>query len=134
MTIPRWIRPLFVVAAAYDIVLGLAFFFLYPGIYARSGVDLPNHPGYVQLNALFVMIMGIGFGMVAAAPERNRDLVTLGTLFKAAFAGIVFLYWARGLMPAMWLPWAACDTLFLVAFLVALAVLPAPGARRPAAA
>ncbi len=122
---PRWIRPLFIVAGIYDLVLGLAFLVLYGWIYSRFGVTLPNHPGYVQLNALFVMVMGIAFFMVAAAPERNRNLIVLGALFKAAYAGIVFFYWTCGRMPSMWLPWAICDALFMVAFLVALAALPA---------
>lgn len=122
--VPKWIRPLFVFAALYDIVLGAAYFVLYPTLYARFGVTLPNHPGYVQLNALFVAIMGVGFWMVANAPARNRDMITLGALFKAAYAGIVFVYWARGMMPSMWLIWAVCDTLFLVSFLVALRALP----------
>lgn len=121
---PKWIRPLFVFAALYDILLGAAYFVFYPALYARFGVTLPNHPGYVQLNALFVAIMGVGFWMVANAPARNRDLILLGSLFKAAYAGIVFLYWARGMMPSMWLIWAVCDTLFLVSFLVALRALP----------
>lgn len=121
---PRWIRSLFIVAALYDLVLGAAYLVLYPTLYARFGVALPNHPGYVQLNALFVVIMGIGFWMVANAPVRNRDLIALGMLFKAAYAGIVFFYWARGMMPAMWLIWAVCDTLFLLAFLLALRALP----------
>jgi hypothetical protein len=121
---PRWIRPLFIVAALYDILLGAAYFLLYPSLYARFGIELPNHPGYVQLNALFVAIMGVGFWMVANAPARNRDLIALGSLFKVAYAGIVFAYWARGLMPSMWLIWAVCDALFLVAFLAALRALP----------
>lgn len=121
---PRWIRLLFIVAALYDVVLGAVYLFLYPSLYARFGVALPNHPGYVQLNALFVMIMGVGFAMVAKAPMRNRDMITLGALFKAAYAGIVFLYWARGMMPSMWLIWAFCDALFLVSFVVALRALP----------
>ena len=65
-------------------MLGAAHFFFYPSFYARFGVELPNHPGCVQLNALFVTIMGVGFWMVARAPMRNRDMIALGSLFKAA--------------------------------------------------
>jgi hypothetical protein len=125
---PKWIRPLFIVAALYDILLGLAFLLFYPAIYARFGVTLPNHPGYVQLNALFVIIAGVGFAFVARAPERNRDLIQVGILFKLAYAGIVFWYLARGMMPSMWVTWAICDTLFFVVFLVALRALPKPAA------
>lgn len=127
MTTPRWIRPLFLVAALYDIVLGVAYLAGYEALYRRFGVALPNHPGYVQLNALFVIIAGVGFWFVAQSPERNRDLIRVGVLFKLAYAGIVYYYFARGLMPSMWLIWAVCDTLFLFAFLAALRGLPRPG-------
>ena len=122
---PKWIRPLFMVAALYDLALGLVYLFAYPALYARFGVTLPNHPGYVQLNALFVAVMGVGFWMVANAPARNRDLIRLGVLFKAAYSGIVLLYWARGMMPGMWVIWAAFDLAFLAAFVAALRALPA---------
>jgi hypothetical protein len=124
---PAWIRPLFVVAALYDIVLGAVYFLGYEALYRRAGVALPSHPGYVQLNALFVIIAGIGFWFVARAPERNRDLVKMGVLFKAAYAGIIFFYLSQGNMPTMWLPYAICDTLFLVVFLLALRALPRQG-------
>jgi hypothetical protein len=128
---PAWIRPLFVVAAVYDVVLGLAYLLAYQAVYGSFGVALPNHPGYVQLNALFVVIMGIGFWFVARAPERNRDLIRLGVLFKAAYAGIVFYYYFRALVPWMWMPWAICDLLFMLAFLAALGAM---GRTRAAAA
>jgi hypothetical protein len=123
---PAWIRPLFVVAALYEIILGVVYFLGYETLYRRAGVALPNHPGYVQLNALFVIVMGAGFWFIARAPERNRDLIKVGVLFKAAYAGIIFYYLYRGNMPTMWLPWAISDTVFMLAFLVALRALPRP--------
>jgi hypothetical protein len=123
---PGWIRPFFFVAALYDIVLGAVYFLGYETFYRRAGVALPNHPGYVQLNALFVIIAGVGFWYVARAPERNRDLIKMGVLFKAAYAGIIFYYLSHGNMPTMWLPYAVCDAAFFVVFLLALRVLPRP--------
>jgi hypothetical protein len=127
---PSWIRPLFIVAALYDIVLGVIYLFAYPGLYAYFGVELPNHPGYVQLNALFVTVMGVGFWMVANARARNRDLIRLGVLFKLAYSILVLTYYARGMMPAVWVMWAVCDLLFVVAFVVALRALPPAGEAR----
>ena len=73
----EWIRPLFVVAGIYDFVLGLVYLLAYKPIFGRFGVGLPNHPGYVQLNALFVTIMGVGFWMVANAVSRLRPSLPL---------------------------------------------------------
>ncbi len=128
----EWIRPLFVVAGCYDLILGLAYLLAYKPVFAHFGVGLPNHPGYVQLNAIFVAIFGLGFLLVARAPERNRDIIKLGVLLKLAYGGLVLTYYFMGNMPTMWVPWAVIDLLFMAAFLAALWALPAPGA--PAAA
>jgi hypothetical protein len=124
----EWIRPLFVVSGIYDFVLGLVYLVAYKPIFGRFGVGLPNHPGYVQLNAIFVVIFGLGFLLVAQAPQRNRDIIKLGVLLKLAYSGLVLSYYFMGNMPAMWLPWAVIDLLFMVAFVAALRVLPAPAA------
>lgn len=116
----KWIRPMFVVAALYDLGLGLAFLFGWPAIYQQFGVTPPNHPGYVQFGAAVIAIFGIGFGMVARQPERNRDLIVLGILLKLAYASTVLSYWSRREIPAMWVPFAWADLVFLVLFAVAL--------------
>ena len=124
----EWIRPLFYVAALYDFLLGLVFLFAYQAIYGRFGVTLPNHPGYIQFGAAVIMIFGIGFWLVARAPERNRDIIKLGVLLKLSYSGVVLGYWAQGRIPAMWVPFAWADLAFLVAFVAALRALPAPKA------
>ncbi len=124
----EWIRPLFVVAAIYDIVLGLAFLLAYAPIMGAFGVTLPNHPAYIQYSATWVAVFGIGFLMVARHPARNRDLIVLGAIMKACYAGIVFWYTLRGQMPGMWMPMAIGDLVFLIAFVMALRVLPPPPA------
>ncbi len=121
-----WIRPFFIVAALYDILLGLPFLFAYPAIYARFGIALPNHPGYIQFGAAVVTIFGIGFWMVAQAPRRNRDLILLGILFKFAYAGTVLGHLAGGRIPALWVPFAFIDLAFALGFFVALVALPPP--------
>ena len=91
----EWIRPLFVVAAVYDLLLGVIFLIAHPAVYARFGVTPPNHPGYVQFAAALVGIFGIGFWYVARAPERNRDIIKLGVLLKLAYSGVVLGWWFR---------------------------------------
>ena len=123
----EWIRPLFVVAALYDLVLGALFLLRYPAIYGRFGIELPNHPGYIQFAAAVVTIFGIGFWYVSRAPERNRDIIKLGILLKLSYATVVLGWSMRGQMPAMWVPFAWIDLAFMVAFIAALRVLPAAG-------
>jgi hypothetical protein len=124
----EWIRPLFVVAALYDFVLGAAFLLAWPAIYARFGIAPPNHAGYIQFGAAVIAIFGIGFWFVSRAPERNRDLIKLGVLLKLAYSATVLAYWVQGAIPAMWVPFAWIDLAFMLAFIAALRVLPAPAA------
>ena len=127
----EWIRPLFVVAALYDFLLGVAFLLAWSAIYARFGITPPNHPGYIQFGAAVIAIFGVGFWFVAQAPDRNRDIIKLGVLLKLAYSGTVLTYWAQGRIPAMWVPFAWIDVVFLVAFLASLRVLPTPRATDP---
>ena len=128
----EWIRPFFIVAALYDIVLGVGFLFAWRAAYARFGIAPPNHPAYIQFAAALVAIFGIGFWLVAQAPERNRDIIKLGVLLKIAYSGTVLSYWAQGAMPLMWVPFAWIDLGFLLAFLASLRALPAAAAARAA--
>jgi hypothetical protein len=121
----EWIRPLFVFAATYDIILGVVFLLAYPAVYARFGVTLPNHPGYIQFAAAVVAIFGIGFWYVARAPERNRDIIKLGVLLKLAYSGVVLGWWFQGKLHGMFVPFAWIDLAFLLAFIAALRALPA---------
>jgi hypothetical protein len=125
-----WIRPLFVVAAIYDLVVAAVFVLAYKTIYAMFGITLPNHAGYVHLPAALIFIFGIGFWFVSRDPVRNRDIIKLGALMKLAFAGVIFGHLIFGAIPAMYVPFAVLDLLFFAAFVAALGTLPA----EPAAA
>ena len=123
--LPRWIRPIFIFAAVYDLLLGIAVMLFQGQIFTWYGVEPPNHPGYVAFGAAVVIIFGIGFALVARAPQRNCDLIGLGVLFKLAYAGTVLHYHFTIGIPSMWVPWAYADLLFAVLFILALRALPA---------
>jgi uncharacterized membrane protein YadS len=124
----EWIRPFFMIAAAYDFILGVLFLFAYPAVYDYFHVTPPNHPAYIQFAAAVVAIFGIGFWFVARAPERNRDIIKLGVLLKLTYSTVVLAWWFKGQMPAMWVPFAWFDLAFLAAFLASLRTLPAAAA------
>ena len=116
-------RGLFLVAAGYDTLLGLAFVLFHAPIYAHFGISPPNHPGYVQLPALFIAIMGVADWLVARDPVRNRDLVLIRVLMKVAYSGLCAVYAGRGGLPSLWLTLAIGNVVFIVpyvAFLVAV--------------
>ena len=119
-----WIRPLFVIAALYDFILGVLFLFWFKPIYTYFGVTLPNHDGYVQFAAALVAIFGVGFWFVAQAPERNRDIIKMGILLKLAYSGTALGHFFFGSIPGIWMPFAWLDLIFLGLFFGALRALP----------
>lgn len=114
----NWRKWLFYGAAVYDGVLGLAFLFFWPFVFRLFDVTPPNHPGYVQFPALLLIVFGFLFLHIARDPEAHRDLIVYGIGLKSAYSGLVFWYQLTGGVPAMWIPWAWIDLVFLVLFLV----------------
>jgi hypothetical protein len=114
-----WIKPFFILAALYDLLLGLAFLLFSGTIFQSFGVTPPNHPAYVSFPALLLMIFGVMFLKIAGNPSRNRDLIWYGVALKAAYSGSAFWYQLNGGVPFMWLPWAWADLVFLAMFIVA---------------
>lgn len=112
----RTISVLFIVAALYDGLLGVAFLFASGRLFEWYKVTPPNHPGYVQFPALLLLIFALMFLAVAWDPVRNRNLIPYGILLKAAYAGVVLYYWLTIDLPDMWKPFCIGDLTFLVLF------------------
>ena len=113
-------RKFFLFAAIYDGLLGLAFFLFYPRIYAWFGITLPNHPGYVQLPALFIAIMGLADYYVYRDMVRNRDIVKIRILMKLAFSLSCFYHYFFGSLPTLWVNIAVFNVVFLVPYFLFL--------------
>jgi hypothetical protein len=110
-------RTFFLVAAVYDIVLGLGFFFLYGPLFSALGIELPNNTSYIHLTAAFVFVQGLGYWFVYQDITGNRGIVKLGIVYKAVFAGLGFYYLAIGqLLHPVFLVFAVADACFLVGF------------------
>lgn len=112
-----WTKPLFVLAALYDGLLGLAFLFAPMAIFAFYGVEPPNHPAYVQFPALLLLIFAAMFWVIARHPAKNHGLIPYGIALKASYAGLAFWHEISSGIPSMWLPWAWADLVFLLLFL-----------------
>lgn len=118
-------KQLFLIAALYDALLGLIFFFGHEGVFAFFEVAPPNHPAYVKFPALLLVVFGIMFLQIATDPVRFRALIPYGIALKASYAGLAFWYQFTMGIPFMWVPWAWFDLAFLVAFAVAYRALSA---------
>jgi hypothetical protein len=110
---------LFLLAAAYDGVLGLAFLVAHDAVFQWFNVTPPNHPGYVQFPAALLLVFAILFAAVARNPEANRNLIPYGMLLKVSYCGVAFWHWFKVGIPNLWKPWAIADFAFLVLFYAA---------------
>lgn len=113
----KGLKTLFLIAALYDIILGLVFGLLYKTVYTTFETELPNHAGYIQLAAAYIFTFGIGFYLVYKDPVKNQAIITLGVLMKLLFVVVVFGHLLLDSVPAFYVPFAIIDILFLLLFL-----------------
>jgi hypothetical protein len=98
----KYYRNLFRMAAAYDVLLGIAFTFFSARAFAALGIDdrLPQFSGYVVLLGAFVLVIGVAYYLISRSDlRRNLDLILVGVLYKLAYSATVFYYWFTGNLP-----------------------------------
>jgi hypothetical protein len=98
----RYYRGLFIIAAFYDLLLGVTFTFFPGRAFAALGISekLPAFGGYVTLLGAFVLVIGIAYALISRGDLRcNADLILVGTLYKLAYSATAFYYWAAGSLP-----------------------------------
>lgn len=113
----RFFRGLFLVAAIYDLLLGLAFFFFYEPVYAYFNITLPTYPVYLQMAAAFVIAMGVGYYFVYRNLYRNIDLVKLGVVYKLVYSGLTSYFYFADLANITFFWFALIDAAFMVLFI-----------------
>ncbi|MCL2340455.1 MAG: hypothetical protein FWC49_01995 [Proteobacteria bacterium] len=124
------VRTLFIIAALYEGLLGVVFFFFAQGIFKTFGVEPPNHLAYVEFPALLLLVFAVMFIRIACDPTKNRELILYGIALKAAYCGTAFWYQVTQGIPSMWLPWAWLDLAFLLLFILAWrSARPLPGSQ-----
>lgn len=119
MNAKQGVTWLFVIAAIYDGLLGIAFLFLSNRVFDWVNVTPPNHLGYVQFPAALLIIFAIMFTAIAMNPIRNRNLIPYGMLLKLSYCGVVFFHWFTAGIPNIWKPFCIADLIFLVLFVFA---------------
>ena len=122
----KTVSRLFLVAALYDGLLGLAFLTAADWIFRFAQVTPPNHLGYVQFPGALLMVFGIMFSAIARRPRENRNLIPYGVLLKVSYCGVVGYHWLATGIPILWKPFVVIDLVFLVVFLLAYRSLGQP--------
>jgi len=114
---------LFLIAAIYDIFLGIIFMFFYKPIFSLLGIPLPNFTAYISLLSVFLIVLGIGYYYISKGDLRkNRDLIKVGTLYKFAYSGVALFYLIIGALPhlAFALVFGVADLIFGLLFIECL--------------
>ena len=128
MSMPKWIPPLFWLAALFDGLLGLAFLAVPGQLFDLCQVTPPNHLGYVQFPAALLLIFGLMFVAIALDPVGRRQLIVYGVLLKVAYCSVAGFHWAATGIPGLWKPFVVIDLvmglLFVWAYLNLAKVAP----------
>ena len=114
----KTLKIFYVIAALYDGVLGVAFLLFPAAIYAMYAVEPPNHMAYVQFPALLLIVFGAMFFQISRNPAKNRELILYGCGLKVSYCSMVFGYMATSGVPAMYVPFAYADLVFLALFIM----------------
>lgn len=116
----RWYRILFWTAAIYDIVLGITFLFFATPVFEWLGIEdtLPEYTSYISLVAAFLFVIGVAYVLIAIGDfVRNRDLITVGILYKVAYFAVALWYLIDGVYPHIifFVVFGVADALFAIA-------------------
>ena len=109
-------KKFFLVAALYDLLLGIIFLTMYKQVYAYFGIALPNSPMYLLLAAAFVFANGVGYCFVYKNMYRNIDLVKLGVIYKAIYSITAVYFFLTGEAHVIFFIFAILDAIFLLLF------------------
>jgi len=98
----RFYRGLFLVAAIYDIFLGIIFTFFskFAFKFLKISEILPEFGGFISLIGAFLFVIGIAYLLIFLGDlQRNRDLISIGAFYKFAYCAIAFYFFAIGDVP-----------------------------------
>ena len=112
----RVIVILFIIAALYDGILGVAFLFSAEALFEWAQVTPPNHFGYVHFPAALLVVFALLYLAIARNPQGNRNLIPYGMLLKVSYCSVVSYHWFTAGVPAIWKPFVYYDLVFLALF------------------
>ena len=116
----KYYKYMFLVSACYNILNSLIFIIISIGkdaaIFAAFGVLLPNSMVWLQLSLLLILILGLGYIIVAMDLSQNHGLVIIGGISKVVFCIITIIYLALGEVGIMVVLLGGVDIIFVCLF------------------
>jgi len=108
---------LFIVAALWNWLASIPFFFWHDKIYARLNLQALNYPAVLQLAMALVFVFGIGYFWVSKDISRNHDIVKLGAIAKIIAFFIFAYHYLFGSMPLVIVACGVIDLIFAILFI-----------------
>jgi hypothetical protein len=114
-------RTVFLVGAAYDLILGAVFFLAWRPIFDALGIQPPGDTSYLHIATAYIFAQGLGYWYVSRNIIRNLDMVRVGIVYKAIYVGLAAYYLVIGqLLHAVFAWFAVFDLIFLLLFVACL--------------
>jgi hypothetical protein len=115
-TYARW---LFGVSAAFNLAVGGALLLLRPTLLGRLGFDPVEGSNIViaNLTAMFIMLFGYCYALVAFDPVKNRPFISVGAVGKLLAIGCAVVPWLSGQIAMKPPPLLAGDLILAILFL-----------------
>jgi len=116
-------KALYLTAALYDFILGVAFLFFYEQIFNITGMNIPSNPAYLTFCALLIALFGILLFMVYSDIENSKKLVIYAIMIKFAYVGTVLYYYlvvGKSFVDTPFLIFAVFDFIFAILFIESL--------------
>ncbi len=82
---------IFVVAALFNFAVGVPMLLAPDAMLASLGQPVPDDLLMTRLASLLIVVLGIGYAMVARDPVANRPILWLGVIGKAPIPLLVWL-------------------------------------------
>jgi hypothetical protein len=96
MTLPTWMRGALFATAAMNLIGAAAFAPSARALRAIAGMPAGDHPLYLAMVSMFVLLFGLAYLWMAVAGRADRLFITVAAAGKLSFFALLVWYWAVG--------------------------------------
>jgi len=136
--LPTWMRGALFATAAMNIAAAAGFLPSASAMRAMAGLPEADHPLYLAMNSMFVLLFGLGYLWCAVMGRADRLFLSIAATGKLTFFTMLVWFWGIGALPLRAPLMGTADLIFGVLFVKWLVstriALPADGRLRGHAA
>jgi hypothetical protein len=123
--LPGWMRNALFATAAMNILAAVAFLPPAHRLRALAGFPEADHPLYLIVVSLFVLLFGLAYLGYAMRGHADRLFIALAAAGKLSFFALLVVFWGAGAVPVQAPLSATGDLIFSVLFFAWLYGTPA---------